>query len=92
MIHFVIIDNNLFLYFTVTLASLPESLEHQTQIVKRYEDIREPCSASECLMQRKDPRSLMILCNNCQKWYHIRCIGMTKEKALSLNMYKCENC
>lgn len=34
----------------------------------------------------------MIDCNSCNQWYHLKCIGLTKQQADLIYSYKCSFC
>jgi len=36
--------------------------------------------------------SFMIQCDRCKEWYHLHCIGMTKRKAKTIEIYICDSC
>ena len=53
----------------------------------------EQCPKEICLMKRAHPATLWIMCENCNHWYHIRCVGVTKKQAQNSEYkFKCDRC
>ncbi|XP_027204366.2 nucleosome-remodeling factor subunit NURF301 E(bx) [Dermatophagoides pteronyssinus] len=49
-------------------------------------------SATYCICNRTDDKSMMIACDDCGHWYHIKCIGMEKQEADNMEQYFCSDC
>ncbi|CBQ68026.1 conserved hypothetical protein [Sporisorium reilianum SRZ2] len=45
-----------------------------------------------CICRGKDDGSFMISCEQCQDWFHTKCVGMTQKAAKKLDEYVCESC
>ncbi|CDS00623.1 hypothetical protein [Sporisorium scitamineum] len=45
-----------------------------------------------CICRGKDDGSFMISCEQCQEWFHTKCVGMTQKAAKKLDEYICEAC
>ncbi|PWZ01454.1 hypothetical protein BCV70DRAFT_230662 [Testicularia cyperi] len=45
-----------------------------------------------CVCRGKDDGSFMISCEQCEQWFHTRCIGITQKAAKKLDEYVCQSC
>lgn len=45
-----------------------------------------------CICRRPDDGTLMLQCNYCSEWYHIRCVGLDESSLTQLQEYKCPPC
>ncbi|PWN37836.1 uncharacterized protein FA14DRAFT_170608 [Meira miltonrushii] len=45
-----------------------------------------------CICRKGDDGKPMVLCANCNEWYHFKCIGLTKKAAESLTEFTCPSC
>lgn len=45
-----------------------------------------------CICNGPDDGTFMIFCDQCEEWYHGKCIGLTKEKSRSINKFVCHLC
>ncbi|SNX81945.1 related to BYE1 - negative regulator of transcription elongation [Melanopsichium pennsylvanicum] len=45
-----------------------------------------------CICRGKDDGTFMISCEQCQEWYHTKCIGITQKAAKKLDEYICDSC
>lgn len=45
-----------------------------------------------CVCGGLDNKGLMILCDMCELWCHIECVGVTNEEAAELDAYHCPSC
>ncbi|MCO5589549.1 hypothetical protein L7F22_043517 [Adiantum nelumboides] len=45
-----------------------------------------------CICRKGDDGKPMVLCAVCSKWYHFKCIGLTKKVAESLTEFTCPSC
>ena len=55
----------------------------------------QPSKANEvvyCSCKQPDDGTLMIQCDECQEWFHGRCVGVTQTEALSIDKYFCPFC
>ena len=39
-----------------------------------------------------NPNLLYVRCDACQLWFHLSCMGLTKEQAEELDTFKCTQC
>jgi len=51
----------------------------------------EECSAIACL-RPTDSTVNWVQCEDCQRWFHIRCINLTYQEVKVMDMYKCLRC
>lgn len=49
------------------------------------------CSAPQCLLPSGDQIS-WVQCDHCQEWFHLMCVGLTKEYAEQIDTYICGSC
>ncbi|TCD71834.1 hypothetical protein EIP91_003177 [Steccherinum ochraceum] len=45
-----------------------------------------------CLCRKSDDRSPMILCSECNEWYHFGCVEVREEDAEEIHVYVCPPC
>ncbi|KAI9320710.1 hypothetical protein BX666DRAFT_1225656 [Dichotomocladium elegans] len=45
-----------------------------------------------CICQQPDTGEAMVQCDQCDKWYHCRCMFLDLDKASSLDTWKCSTC
>jgi len=45
-----------------------------------------------CICKGRDDGTFMIACDECEDWFHGKCVGITKAKASKLPKYVCPNC
>lgn len=51
----------------------------------------EECSATNCV-RPADSTVNWVQCEECQRWFHIRCIDLTYREAKTMDVYKCSRC
>ena len=49
------------------------------------------CSATQCLQPVAD-QIIWVQCDHCHEWFHCVCVGLTKEYAEQIDIYKCAVC
>lgn len=49
------------------------------------------CSATQCLQPVAD-QIIWVQCDHCHEWFHCVCVGLTKEYAEQIDIYKCALC
>lgn len=49
-------------------------------------------SKQYCFCDDQSGKGFMVCCEKCDRWYHGRCIKITKKLADSIDMYYCEKC
>ena len=49
------------------------------------------CSAPQCLQPVADQIS-WVQCDRCEEWFHLMCVGLTKEYAEQIDTYICTSC
>ena len=69
-------------------GSSNESLGCNEQILEEEEG---ECSALQCLQPSGDQIS-WVQCDRCQEWFHLMCVGLTKEYAEQIDTYICGSC
>lgn len=45
-----------------------------------------------CICRSSASNQFMIMCDNCEEWYHGNCIGVTLETAKRIDMFYCNQC
>ncbi|XP_046913050.2 nucleosome-remodeling factor subunit NURF301 E(bx) [Dermatophagoides farinae] len=73
---------------TVNNVAAAKSPHHQTQ----KKSPKSKTATNYCICNRTDDKSMMIACDDCGRWYHIKCIGMDKQEADDLEQYFCLDC
>ena len=61
-------------------------------ILKTQKSILNKEPRTSCICDKPDDGTFMVQCNNCQEWYHIRCVNISKTKAKKLEEFICPNC
>lgn len=57
----------------------------------RYED-DEDNQQLYCICRKPDNGKVMIACDECDEWFHVECIGISKDKAQTIQKYVCAEC
>ena len=52
---------------------------------------KDRCPSNICKMKKPNSRTWWVSCGNCDQWFHIRCVNLTKKKAQN-ESFTCENC
>ena len=45
-----------------------------------------------CICRGPDTGEVMVQCDECQEWYHVRCVGISARKAREMARFTCDNC
>ena len=45
-----------------------------------------------CLCRKPDDGKMMVSCDACHDWFHIACVGLTKQQASKLQHFFCPSC
>lgn len=45
-----------------------------------------------CICRSSEDSTFMICCENCEEWFHGKCINITKKQSKSIKDYYCNNC
>ena len=68
--------------------SLAKQMKSALALLKPQQD-KETCPLMVC--KSKKART-WIACDNCEQWYHMKCVGLTAKKAKSLTNWNCGLC
>ena len=72
-------------------TGLQEGPESGREAGVEEEEEESECSATQCLQPVAD-QIIWVQCDHCQEWFHCVCVGLTKEYAEQIDMYKCATC
>ena len=85
------------IYTLVTLLYFPivEMEPLNSPIVRYFYDVRsmgKSCPSQICRYAKSDWRTLMIMCEKCEQWYHTMCVKLLNHRARTLLHYICPTC
>jgi len=72
--------------------NLPTWIKNWKKKPEGDEDTEEDESAVHCSCRKPCGGRFMILCEQCDVWYHGSCVNVTPTEALDIDKYKCREC
>lgn len=57
-------------------------------LTPQFDEWEQYCTCKKPL----NPNLLYVRCDICQNWFHLSCMGLTKEQAEELEMFSCLHC
>lgn len=45
-----------------------------------------------CLSKEANPKGLMVLCSECNDWFHPQCVGISEDIAKRVHLFICLEC
>eukprot|EP01117_Protostelium_nocturnum_P005903 TRINITY_DN2124_c0_g1_i1.p1 TRINITY_DN2124_c0_g1~~TRINITY_DN2124_c0_g1_i1.p1 ORF type:complete len:610 (-),score=182.19 TRINITY_DN2124_c0_g1_i1:34-1863(-) len=68
------------------------TIEEDFQLSEKHEQPSESSSEEECNLCKNTLDDFMIACDSCDSWFHGRCSGVDRERALKIKSFFCDNC
>jgi len=53
---------------------------------------KEVCPPMVCKLGNRRKRVTWIMCDECEQWFHVGCVGLTAKTADALDTWQCSIC
>ena len=53
---------------------------------------KDVCPPMVCKISKSRKRVMWIMCDDCEQWYHVECVGLTTKVARSIETWICDLC